>query len=110
MYELRYVSPKTAARVWCLLFALLYIIISLLSLIKGFGGLSLVNSILVFFAGLVIAAVLGMLLGLIMAAAYNMIAKMHGGIHLDFRLIEDDEDKESAVHEDATVHVEPHEH
>jgi len=110
MYELRYVSPKTTARVWGFLFALLYAILSLLSLVDGAGGLGIGVSIAAFLAGLVLVALFGTLLGFALTALYNFIAKKRGGMYLDFRLIEEDElaDDEPEDDRETTVQVEPH--
>ncbi len=90
MYELKTVSLKSSSRVLSFLMAIIYLVFAIISLITGttaFGS-GLVSLVI----GLVLFGVIGAVLGIVMAWFYNFAAKKWGGLHLDFRLIDDDED------------------
>lgn len=89
MYELKYVSAKSTARVVGFIAVVVYVVFAIISLVTGTtafgtGAVSLVIGVVLFGAiGAVVGAVLGW--------AYNFSSKRWGGFHMDFRLLEDEE-------------------
>lgn len=108
MYELKHVSIGSLTRVLAVLFALLYVLLSIFSiLVAGGGGIGFGGSVVAGIAGLVLFAGMGAITGALVSWIYNFTAKRWGGIHLDFLLVHDDDEHET--HQDAragTVSVE----
>ena len=89
MYELKTVSLKSSARVAGFLAVVVYVIFAVVSLATGTtafgtGAVSLV-------IGIVLFGIIGAALGVVIGWAYNFSAKHWGGLHMDFRLLEDGE-------------------
>jgi len=92
MYELKTVSLKSSARVFSFVLAVIYFVFAVISLVSGttpFGS-GMVSLVI----GLVLFGIIGAIMGVIVAWCYNVVSKRWGGLHLDFRLIDDDDDSE----------------
>lgn len=88
MYELKTVSSKSSARVFSFVLSMVYLVFAVISLASGTtpfgsGAVSLV-------IGIVLFGIIGAILGVIISWCYNIVAKKWGGLHLDFRLIDED--------------------
>jgi len=91
MYELKTISLKSSARVFSFVLSAVYLVFGAISLASGttsFGSGSVSLAI-----GVVLFAIIGAALGMIIAWCYNVVAKKWGGLHLDFHLIDDEDDK-----------------
>lgn len=94
MYELKYVSLKSSARVTSFIGVVMYVIFAIISLVTGTtafgtGAVSLV-------IGVVLFGAFGAVLGAVLGWSYNMVAKRWGGFQLDFKLLDDDDEPSTA--------------
>jgi hypothetical protein len=96
MYELKTVSAKSFSRVLGFLMAVIYLVFAVVSLVTGTTAFG--SGIVSLLIGLVLFGIIGAVLGVIVAWCYNFIARKWGGLHLDFRLLDDDEDDEPKKH------------
>ncbi len=97
MYELKRISATSCARVTSFIFAVLYVIFGLISLVTG--GTAIGSGIVSLLVGFVIFAIFGGVFGLLVAGFYNFGAKKWGGMHVDFELIDEDDDTQSKGHD-----------
>ncbi|OIO49403.1 MAG: hypothetical protein AUJ34_01245 [Parcubacteria group bacterium CG1_02_41_12] len=70
----------------------MYIVFAVISLVSGttaFGSGTV--SLLI---GIILFGILGAILGMIVAFCYNLVSKRWGGLHLDFKLLDEDEKKD----------------
>jgi len=91
MYELKKVNTASSARVWSVIFGLLYLLFAAASLSTGRGGLSPNNAVVTVVVGIIIFTLAGAALGALVAFIYNLVASKWGGVRLDFRLVEEEE-------------------
>lgn len=99
MYELKKIDPTSLARVLSFIGAVLYLLFALVTVFTGATSFTPVNGVATVIIGIVLAAVVGMLLGVIIGGMYNLLAKVWGGLHLDFHLLVDEE--EHSAHQDS---------
>lgn len=88
MYELKTISLKSSARVLSFVLSAVYIVFAVISLVAGTtpfgsGAVSLVIGIALF-------GIIGAIIGMIVAWCYNFASRRWGGLHLDFKLLEDE--------------------
>ena len=91
MYELKTVSIKSSARVLSFSMIIIYLVFSVISLITGSTDLG--SGLVSLVIGVVLFGIIGAVLGLIIAWAYNFSSKKWGGLHLDFRPLDDVSDQ-----------------
>ena len=92
MYELKTISLGSSARVFSFVLTVMYIVFAVISLVSGttaFGSGTV--SLLI---GIILFGILGAILGMIVAFFYNLVSKRWGGLHLDFKLLDEDEKKD----------------
>ncbi|PIP66942.1 MAG: hypothetical protein CO042_01130 [Parcubacteria group bacterium CG_4_9_14_0_2_um_filter_41_8] len=92
MYELKTISLGSSARVFSFVLTVMYIVFAVISLVSGttaFGSGTV--SLLI---GIILFGILGAILGMIVAFCYNLVSKRWGGLHLDFKLLDEDEKKD----------------
>mgnify|MGYP001158207612 FL=1 len=92
MYELKTVSLKSSSRVLSFVMAIVYIIFAIISLVTGTTAFG--SGIVSLVIGIVLFGIIGAILGIIIAWGYNFAAKKWGGLHLDFRLLDEDDHHE----------------
>ena len=92
MYELKTISIKSSARVLSFVLTLVYIVLAVISLVSGTTAFGTGTVSLV--VGIVLFGIIGALLGAIVALCYNVVSKKWGGLHLDFRLIDESDKQE----------------
>jgi|TARA_B100001971_G_C18239828_1_gene569981 hypothetical protein len=100
MYELKTISLKSSARVMSFVLAIFYLFFAAISLVTGQAavGSGLVSLVI----GFILFGVVGAIVGVFVSVCYNFAAKKWGGLHLDFRLIDDpQEKKEEKTHQDS---------
>ena len=88
MYELKIVSLKSSARVFSFVLSAVYVVFAVISLVAGtspFGSGAVSLAI-----GIVLFGIIGAIIGIIIAWCYNFASKKWGGLHLDFKLLEDE--------------------
>ncbi|MBU2575612.1 hypothetical protein KKF64_00755 [Patescibacteria group bacterium] len=90
MYELKTISLKSSARVFSFVLSVVYLMFAVISLATGttpFGSGSVSLAI-----GIILFGIIGAVLGVVIAWCYNFVSKRWGGLHLDFKLLEDEQD------------------
>jgi len=91
MYELKNISLKSSARVFSFVLSVVYLIFAVISLASGttpFGSGAVSLAI-----GIILFGIIGAMFGVVVAWCYNIVSKKWGGLHLDFRLLDDEHDK-----------------
>ena len=94
MYELKTISIKSSARVFSFLLTVVYIVFAGTSLVSGTAAVSYGNGAVSLVIGIVLFAIIGAILGVLIAWLYNVVSKKWGGLHLDFRLIDESDKQE----------------
>lgn len=89
MYELKTISPKSSSRVFSFVLSAIYLVFGVISLVTGSTSFS--SGAISLAIGVVLFAIIGAISGVIIAWCYNLVANKWGGLHLDFRLIDDEE-------------------
>lgn len=101
MYELKKIGVASSARVASFVSAVLYLIFSLIGILSGVSVLQPTNGAITVVIGFILSAAIGAVTGLIVAAVYNLLAQSWGGLHLDFHLLDWEDDMDSPVHHDS---------
>lgn len=94
MYELKQIGVLSLARVWSFVFAVIYLIFSLIGILSGVALLQPTNGWITMVIGFILSAAIGLVTGMIVAGVYNLLAKSWGGLHLDFHLLDWDDGKD----------------
>ncbi|MEK7164381.1 MAG: hypothetical protein AAB779_00380 [Patescibacteria group bacterium] len=101
MYELKQIGVGSSARVSSFVFAVLYLIFSLIGVLSGVPVLQPANGAITIGIGFILTIAIGAVTGMIVAGVYNLLAQSWGGLHLDFHLLDWDDDMDSPVHHDS---------
>ncbi len=101
MYELKTIGVGSSARVSSFVSAVLYLIFSLIGILSGVPILQPTNGMITVAIGFILSAAIGAVTGMVVAGVYNLLAKSWGGLHLDFHLLDWEDDMDSPVHHDS---------